>query len=207
MTVTSEPIATDPADDLPRWDVSGFFPSVTSRELTGASEAVAAEIGRLQQRFDELGIRGGEPLAVTDDVVAAADEVIGAFNRLLADMRPGGFVPLRPHHHRCPDDAAAGAQSRYQASTAPFATLDTRFDAWLARLDLGRAGAAQHRRRRSRLRPGAGCRRGPHQMSEARRTWPPSSPSPAGRAWAKLHADITARLTATVTTAGRRVCR
>ena len=203
MTVTSEPIATDPADDLPRWDVSGFFPSVTSRELTGASEAVAAEIGRLQQRFDELGIRGGEPLAVTDDVVAAADEVIGAFNRLLADMRLVGSYLYAHTSTDARDDAATGAQSRYQASTAPFATLDTRFDAWLARLDLAELGrrspfAADHA---YALERGAAAAR--HQMSEAEEDLAAQLALTGGRAWARLHADITSRLTATVTVPGR----
>jgi len=64
------------------------------------------------------------------------------------------------------DDEATGVQSQYQAATAPFATLDTRFDAWLARLDLAELGrrstnAGDHA---YALQRGATAAR--HQMSE-----------------------------------------
>ena len=128
----------DPSADtaLPRWDLTPFFPSLDSREFLGLNEEVAAEVGRLQRRFNELDIHAGEPIDVTDEVVAAADEVIGSFNRLLTRMRRIGSYLYGHTTTDATDAPAAGALSRYQASVAPFGTLDGRFDAWLARLDL-----------------------------------------------------------------------
>ncbi len=198
MTVTDEPTATDAPDALPRWDVTSFFPSLASRELAAGHERVAAEIVRLQQRFDELGVRGGEAGPVTEAEVAVVEEVLPAFNRLLADMR---LVGSYLHAHTTTDardDEAAAAQSRYQAATAPFATLDARFDAWLARFDLAEltarsTTAADHA---YALERGATAAR--HQMTEAEEDLAAELSLTGGRAWAKLHADLTARLTAAV---------
>ena len=187
-----------PTDELPRWDLSPFFPSVTSRELTAGAEEYAAEIGRLQRRFDELDIRDGDPLEVDDAVVAAAEEVIEAFNRLLTTMRQVGSFLYGVTSTDADDADAAGALSRYQAGVAPFATLDGRFDAWLSRLDLEALGArsplaADHA---YALERGAVAAR--HQMSEEQEDLAAELALTGGRAWAKLHGDITSRLTATV---------
>ena len=61
-----------PDETLPHWDLTPFFPSIESREFSALTEEVASEVGRLQARFDDLGVRGGEPLPITPDVVAAA---------------------------------------------------------------------------------------------------------------------------------------
>ncbi|QXC62959.1 M3 family oligoendopeptidase [Aquihabitans sp. G128] len=198
MTVTDETTATEPTGGLPRWDVSGFFPSLGSRELAAHTEQVFAEIGRLRARFDELGIRGGEAGPVTEAEVAVVDEVVPAFNRLFRDMRKVGSYLYAHTSTDARDDDAAGALSRYQAGTASFATLDTRFDAWLARWDLAEVvrrstTAADHA---YALERGATAAR--HQMSEAEEGLAAELALTGGRAWAKLHADLTSRLTATV---------
>ncbi|CAN5677543.1 M3 family oligoendopeptidase [soil metagenome] len=198
MTVTDEPTATDAPDALPHWDVSGFFPSLASRELAAQQEQVQAEIGRLQARFDELGIRGGEPTPVTDAEVATVEEVVPAFNRLFTDMRKVGSYL---HAHTTTDarnDEASAMQSRYQADTAPFATLDTRFDAWLARFDLAELAARSTTASDHAYALERGAAAARHQMSEAEEGLAAELALTGGRAWAKLHADITSRLTADV---------
>ncbi len=195
---TTEPRPTTVPGDLPHWDLTPFFPSLDSREFLALQEEVGAEVGRLQLRFDELDIRGGDPLEVTDEVAAAADEVIESFNRLLARMRRIGSYLYGHTTTDATDATAAGALSRYQASVAPFATLDGRFDAWLARLDLDQVTArstvaADHAYALQR-----GADAATHQMSEDQEDLAAELSLTGGRAWAKLHADLTARLTATV---------
>ncbi|CAN5131991.1 M3 family oligoendopeptidase [soil metagenome] len=193
---------TERPDELPRWDLTEFFPSVGSRELAAGQEEVVSEIGRLRSRFDELDVRGGESLAVTNGVVAVVDELVPALNRLLEQLR---LVGSYLHGHTTTDardDEAAAAQSRYQAATAPFATLDTRFDAWLARLDLAElitrsTAAADHAYALERS-----ARSARHQMTEAEEDLAAELSLTGGRAWAKLHADVTSRLTATVAVGG-----
>ena len=201
--MTALDVPTDEANDpgegeLPRWDLTPFFPSIGSREFAGGQEEVLAELGRLQRRFDELEVRGGAPLEVTDEVVAAVDELVPGLNRLLAGMRQVGSYLYGHVSTDARDDEASAALSRYQAGTAPFATLDTRFDAWLARLDLAELSArsttaADHAHA---LERGATAAR--HQMSEAEEDLAAELSLTGGRAWGKLHADLTARLTATV---------
>jgi oligoendopeptidase F len=197
MTATeAEPTAA--SAELPHWDLTPFFPALDSREFLGLNEEVGAEVARLQRRFDELDVRAGEPIEVTDEVVAAADEVVGSFNRLLADMRRIGSYLYGHTTTDARDAGAAGALSRYQASVAPFATLDGRFDAWLARLDVDEliarsTIAADHA---YALRRGADAAK--HQMTEDQEDLAAELSLTGGRAWAKLHADLTARLTATV---------
>ncbi len=198
MTVTDEPRSADAPEALPRWDVSAFFPSLGSREYAATHERVLAEIGRLQARFDELGIRGGEPLAVTDTEVAAVDEVLPAFNRLLTDLRLVGSYLYAHVSTDARDDEAAAAQSRYQAGTAPFATLDTRFDAWLARLDLAELTARSTEASDHAYALQRGATAAQHQMSEAEEGLAADLALTGGRAWARLHAELTSRLTATV---------
>jgi pepF/M3 family oligoendopeptidase len=196
MTATeAEPTA---SAELPRWDLAPFFPSIESREFLALNEEVGAEVGRLQRRFDELDIRAGEPLDVTDEVVAAAEEAVEAFNRLLTNMRRIGSYLYGHTSTDATDAVAAGALSRYQASVAPFATLDGRFDAWLARIDLAQLGerstiASDHA---YALRRGADAAQ--HQMTEDQEDLAAELSLTGGRAWAKLHGDLTARLTATV---------
>ncbi|MEZ5182117.1 MAG: M3 family oligoendopeptidase [Acidimicrobiales bacterium] len=186
------------AIEVPRWDLTPFFPSIESREFGALTEEVASEVGRLQRRFDDLDIRGGDPLEVTPEVVAAADEVVEAFNRLLTDMRRIGSYLYGHTTTDATDAVAAGALSRYQASVAPFATLDSRFDAWLARLPLAELIAASPTAADHAYALERGAIAAKHQMSEAEEDLAAELSLTGGRAWAKLHADLTARLTATV---------
>ena len=78
---------TDTADALPRWDVRTFFPSVQSREVAVAHEGVVADLARLVALYDRHDVRGGEPRPPTDADLAALDEVIGATNELLEQVR------------------------------------------------------------------------------------------------------------------------
>ena len=185
-------------EPLPHWDLSPFFPGIESREFTAVTEEVSAEVGRLTRRFDDLEIRAGDPLEVTDEVVAAADEVVEAFNRLLTDMRRIGSYLYAHTSTDATDAVAAGALSRYQASVAPFATLDGRFDAWLARLPLADLVAASPVAADHAYALERGAIAARHQMSEAEEDLAAELSLTGGRAWAKLHADLTARLTATV---------
>jgi oligoendopeptidase F len=185
-------------DTLPHWDLTPFFPSIESREFLALTEEVSAEVGRLQRRFDELDVRAGEPLDVSAEVVATADEVVEGFNRLLTNMRRIGSYLYGHTSTDATDALAAGALSRYQASVAPFSTLDGRFDAWLARLDLAELTARSTTAADHAYALQRGAEAAKHQMTEDQEDLAAELSLTGGRAWAKLHADLTARLTATV---------
>lgn len=187
-----------PAPALPRWDLTPFFAGLDDRAFGAATEEVASEVARLRARFDELGVRAGDALAVDDEAVAVAEEVIGAFNRLFGDMRRIGSYLYGRTSTDATDAEAAGALSRYQATVAPVATLDGRFDAWLSRLDLDELVARSPMAADHEHALRVGARAAAHQMGEAEEDLAAELGLTGGRAWAKLHGELTARLTATV---------
>ena len=115
------------APALPHWDVTPFFPSLGSRELASAHEGLLADLGRLRSRFDELEIHGGEKREVTDQDVAAIDELVPALNELLDEMRLVSAFIYAHVSTNARDDEASTLQSRFQADTASLATLTKRF--------------------------------------------------------------------------------
>ncbi len=187
---------------LPHWDVTQFFPSLGSRELASAHEGLLADLGRLRSRFDEFGVRGGDRRDVTDQDVTAIDEVIPALNELLDQMRLVGAFLYAHVSTDARDDDAATLQSRFQADTASFATLTKRLQAWVASIGTERLVerspiAADHAFPLRRAEEAAA-----HQMSEAEEDLAAELSLTGGRAWAKLHGDLTARLTAPVRRSG-----
>ncbi|MBI2710708.1 MAG: M3 family oligoendopeptidase [Actinobacteria bacterium] len=178
----------------PHWDTSAFFPGLDSRELALASEQVVADLARLRASFDEHGIRGGERRPVTDADVTAVEAALPALNALMERSRlVSGYV----HAHTTTDasDAeAARLASRLQADLAPVATLVKRLEAWVARVGAAAlversAVAADHAFWLQRAERAAA-----HQMSEAEEDLAAELGLTGGRAWQKLHADVTARL-------------
>src|ERR1700736_2691683 len=74
-------------DTLPRWDMSGVFPGLESRELSAATEALGADLDRLVSLYDRHGVRAGAPERATAEQLAAFDEVVTATNSLLDQVR------------------------------------------------------------------------------------------------------------------------
>jgi len=189
-------------DTLPRWDVTPFFPSLDSRELTAAREAIVADLGRLRSRFDELGVRSGERRPVTKDDVDAIEELLPALNELLDQMRLVGAFLYAHITTDAGNDRAATIQSRFQADTAGLATLTKRLGAWVATMGaddlVDRSPAAADHAFALRRAEAAAV----HQMSEAEEDLAAELALTGGRAWAKLHGDLTARLAATVRRSG-----
>ena len=72
--------STSPVDQLPRWSVADVHESLESRSFLVAMERSAAETGRLETLFDELGIRAIPARAVTPDDGRAADQIIRRVN-------------------------------------------------------------------------------------------------------------------------------
>ncbi len=187
-----------PPSAPPRWDVTPFFPSLGSRELTGALEGLVADLGRLRGLYDEHDVRGGPRQDVTDAHVAALEAIVPATNELMERLR---LVGAYLHAHTTTDarDAeAATLQSRFQADTAALSTLTKRLGAWVATVGadalIERSQvAADHAFPLRRAERSAA-----HQMSEAEEDLASELALTGGRAWARLHGEVTARLTAAV---------
>ena len=184
--------------ELPRWDLTPFFPSLESREFASAHESIGAGVARLTALYDEHDVRGGEALAVDDATVRAFETVLAETNDLHEQLRLvgaylNGFITTDAR-----DDDANGLHSRLQAEVAPLRTLSTRFAAWVARvgaenLIVASPAAADHAWPLRKAERAA-----VHQMSEAEEGLAAELNLTGGSAWNRLHGDVTSRLMAEV---------
>ncbi|MGZ4784269.1 MAG: M3 family oligoendopeptidase [Acidimicrobiales bacterium] len=185
---------------LPHWDVSGVYPSLESRELAVAHEGVVADLARLVALYDRHDVRAGEPRdgGPTDADVAAFDEVLTETNRLLDEVRVVSAYLYAFISTDSSNDVAAGLRSRLQAELTDLTRLTKRFEGWIARLGpaelvAASAAAAEHAYPLERA-----ARAAEHQMSEAEEGLAADLRLTGSVAWARLHGEITSRLTAQV---------
>jgi len=187
---------------LPRWDVSSFFPSLDSRELAVGHEQAVADLARLVALYDRHDVRGGEPRTPTADDLVAFDDVVEATNELMERVRLISAYLYTFTSTDSGNDAAAGLRSRLQAELTDLTRLTTRFSAWVARLGpealiAGSEEAAAHAHPLRRAARAAG-----HQMTEDEEGLAADLRLTGSTAWARLHGELTSRLTATVTVTG-----
>lgn len=183
----------------PRWDLGAFFPSLDAPELAAAHEQVGADLTRLRTLFEHHDVRGGAPRPPDDADLAAFEEVTEALNRLLAQVRLVGAFLYGHIATDARDDDAAGRHARFQTDTSSLGALTKRYEAWVARLGPaalveGSPVAADHAFPLHRA-----ARAAEHQMSEAEEGLAAELRLSGSAAWARLHRDITSRLSATVT--------
>src|SRR5215831_18726481 len=115
--------------ELPRWDLTPFFPSLESREFAAAHEGIGAGVARLTALYDEHDVRGGDPVELDDAAITAFESVLAETNELHEQLRLvgaylNGFVTTDARN-----DEANALQSRLQAEVAPMRALSTRFAA------------------------------------------------------------------------------
>jgi oligoendopeptidase F len=183
-------------ENVPRWDMSGVFQSLDSREFAAAQEALDADLERLTNLYDQHDVRHGEPGSPTADQLAAFDEIVAATNALLEQVRTlsaylSAFVTTDARN-----DQAATLYSQLQARLAGLQKLTTRFEAWVARFGadalIGSSQvAADHAHALHQASISAG-----HLMPEGEEGLYADLRLTGGSAWNKLHGDVTARLTA-----------
>ena len=124
----------DGADVLPRWDLESIFPGPESPELRAALDGIARDTASLETIFDRRGV--GSLDADGADLVAAFEEVVTAYNRLLDDAgRIHGYLfCLVAADVR--DEAAQRASGEWRQLKSGLARLAPRFTTWVGSLDI-----------------------------------------------------------------------
>ncbi|HJQ41671.1 MAG TPA: M3 family oligoendopeptidase [Jatrophihabitantaceae bacterium] len=185
-------------ESLPRWDLTPFYPSLESRELAGAHEAIGAGVARLTALYDKHDVRDGDAVELDDEAITAFEEVVRETNDLQDEVRQVNaylyaFITTDAH-----EDRAAALYSQMQTQLAPLRTLSTRFAAWVARLGadalIDKSQVAADHAWPLRKAEFAAT----HQMTEAEEGLAAELNLTGSAAWNKLHGDVSARLTGTV---------
>ncbi len=190
---------TSAVDELPHWDVTAFFPGLDSRELTDAREGVTADLQRLLALYDRHDVRGGDPIGEVDAALCAAvDEVLDATNDLMARVRLVAAYLYAFVSTDARDDRASSRQAQLQQELAEMTRLTKRFEAWMARVPLDDVLATSERAAAHTFALTKGASAAAHQMSEAEEGLAADLRLTGSVAWARLHRDVTARLTGTI---------
>jgi len=185
-------------DVLPRWDLTPFFPSLADPAVVAAVEGVGADVARLAVLYDEHDVRGGEQHPVDAAAVAAFEAVVAATEAVRERLRLVNAYVAAHVDTDAADDRAAGLQAELQVGSSSLRALTLRFDAWIASFGADALIDAT---------PVAADLAWPLRKAEASSRQQLSEPEEAlaaelwlsgGSAWAKLHGDVSARLTAEV---------
>jgi len=185
-------------DTLPRWDLTPFFESIDSREVSGAVEEVGAEVSRLVALYDEHDVRGGEPGAVDADVVASFEAVVSATDGVREKLRTVYAFIAAHVDTDATDDKAAALQADIQSASSPLRSLSPRFDGWVARYGAKALAAASPVAAEVAWPLEKAERAATLQLSEAEEDLAAELWLSGGAAWAKLHGDMSSRLLAEV---------
>ena len=178
--------------------MSPYFSSLLSREFASEHERLEADVDRMEALYDSYDVRRRPSVELTDDRVAAFEEVLETTNAVLERLRllsayVNAFVTTDAR-----DDAAAAVASQLQMQSARVRALSSRFDGWVASLGADAivarsAPATEHAFALRRAERAAG-----HQMDEGQESLYSELSLTASTAWNRLHGEFTSLLVAEV---------
>ncbi|MCA1840480.1 MAG: M3 family oligoendopeptidase [Actinomycetota bacterium] len=179
---------------LPNWDMTVVFPGLDSKAFNDEFTRLTSEVPRLEKLFDDHGIRRTDSSEITDERIAAFDEVVQRMNTFSRD-----FETLEAYVYSflatdSRNDLAQAKVSELIVASVPLSKLSTRLTAWIGSLDIDKlielsTVAKEHEFFIRRAKKSA-----EHQMSEIEEDLA-SSLSPSGdTAWSMLHGNVNSRL-------------
>jgi oligoendopeptidase F len=194
MTDTIDPLSEPEPSSLPRWSVADVFPSLDSTEFRGALEGAGAEVTRLVALFDEHDVRATEPRAVTADDGAAADAVIGAYNRVAAEIDIVGATVYASVTTNSRDEQASALLSQLEVHDAVLRPLVARLADWVDALGADELATVSEQAREHQQPLRRLAQRSAHQMSEAEEGLYAELQTTGSSAWFRLHQEVTSQL-------------
>lgn len=182
------------ASALPRWDMTVVYPSLTSPEFEQGFQSATTSIASLGALFDELAISQRQPAPLDTATVSAFERVITQINDVLSEVQTlsayiSSFVSTDSR-----DDLAQGKQSELQQHTVKLSQLMTRFTAWIGSLDVEGLITQSTLARDHAFALRQAKERATHLMSPAEEALAAELNVTGGRAWAKLHGNITSQI-------------
>jgi pepF/M3 family oligoendopeptidase len=188
---------TSPTDELPRWDVSEYFPSLDSKEFAVAHESLEADVARLVSLYDRHDVRDRER-ELDADGVAAVDEVITATNEVLEKLGLLSSYVYAFVSTNTRDAVAQGIQAKLQIQGATLTSLNARLAAWVRALGADRLVEASAVASEHAFPIARAAARAEHQMSEREETLAADLALTGSTAWNRLYQEVSSGITATV---------
>jgi pepF/M3 family oligoendopeptidase len=179
---------------LPHWDMTVVFPSLESQEFTRGYASVVQDIDELAGLFEAHHINEQTAIPISSDTIKTFEMIVEHYNTVLEATATLStyimcFVTTNTHDH-----LAQAKMSELQKSLVTLRQLDTRFTAWIGSLDIDVLIASSkvardyaHMLRKAKVRAA-------HLMTPAEEELASELNVSSGRAWSKLHSDITSQL-------------
>ena len=124
------------ATELPRWDVSVYFPGIESEEFAKELAEIGAQAEALLALFDKADEGAGDEIAFSQEVSERVEEAIGAYNALSDRMKLARSYIHSFVSTDSKNEAALAKQSEMQRAAILMNKLGTRLTAWVGRLPL-----------------------------------------------------------------------
>ncbi|MEY3601856.1 MAG: hypothetical protein RL169_1100 [Armatimonadota bacterium] len=182
-------------NQLPHWDLTPYFPSLSSDEFKAAYQDVLSQIAALTERFDRYQIGATSDSSITDETVKVYEEVAKAFDTLglvnnLVTAYVYGYISTDTTN-----ELAQGIASELRGQSVALQTLAVRWVAWLGSIDTDTLKAKSslaslYAYPLEQAKIGA-----QHQMSSAEEELAAQLSLSGTAAWGRLHSDITSQLT------------
>jgi oligoendopeptidase F len=185
---------------LPYWDLTTIYPGIDSTAFTNDFSRIVDDIDQLAQLFDAYHIEEQPIAALNDQTVQAFEVVIERYNGLLEVSRTLSAYLVCLVSTNSQDTLAQAKLSELQQSSVRLAQLGTRLTAWIGSLDvenlIARSSLANDHTfmlRKAKIRAA-------HLMTPGEETLAAELNVSSGRAWSRLHSDLTSQLTVPLST-------
>ncbi len=121
-------VTSAPLTDLPRWDVSGVYPSLESPEFIAALDQVKTSILALQQQFEQQCLPAPRDAATLNRVLGDYLQQVNALSKLFTTVGAyiRSFVTTDSYN-----STAKKILSQAEMMGVPFRQMNVRFQAWL----------------------------------------------------------------------------
>ncbi|GHO88346.1 M3 family oligoendopeptidase [Dictyobacter formicarum] len=188
---------------LPHWNMDVVYPGLDSPEFAQGFARAIQEIEALAQLFDASQIEKRDDLNIDEQMIRTFETVIERYNAVLASTTTiyvyiSCFVSTNSR-----DEVAQARASELGNALVTLSQLETRLTAWLGSLDVERliahstvAHAHAYVLRRAK-------EQSVHMMSPAEEALAAELNASAGRAWSKLHSNMTSQLAVNIELDGR----
>src|SRR5438876_6601890 len=188
--------------ELPRWDMAAIFPSLDSAEFMAEFEAVFAELHALSELFESCTVRRRESPQIDSGFVSAFEEITNRLNLLLDRVRTLSSYITCFVTTAARDDLARARESELDNRTVLLDQLHTRYVAWVGTSDIDALIAASKTAGEHEYMLRRAQKQAAHQMAEGEEDLAAELRPMGLNAWALLHGNLSALLTARVVVDG-----